>query len=140
LPYGRLEAPPPNIAAVHAAGLTQLGAHPAAAIAVERIRGPILLICGEADTLWPSCPMANQIKQRAARRRGSQVRLLAYRDAGHAVLGPPLPADHPRFSALSGQGGSPEGNNAARADGWPNIVAFLKATIGRVSRQRGEHG
>jgi dienelactone hydrolase len=138
LPFGRPETPPANIAAVHSAGLAQLGAHPAAAIPVERIRGPILLVCGEADTLWPSCPMARQVQARAARRRASRVTLLAYNDAGHAVLGAPLAAGNPRLQGLAALGGSPEGNNSARADAWPKIVDFLKATLGRGYVQRSD--
>jgi hypothetical protein len=138
LPYGRPTAPPLNIAAVHSEGLAHLGEHPEAAIKVERIRSPILLVCGEADTLWPSCAMGRQVQARAGRHRGPKVTLLAYRDAGHGVLGPPLPPNHPRVAALAAQGGSPEGNNAARADGWPKILDFLKATLGQVHRQRGE--
>src|SRR5262249_3821422 len=44
--------------------LAGLAARPGAVIEVEKIRAPILLVCGEADTLWPSCPMADQIAAR----------------------------------------------------------------------------
>src|SRR6185437_9252200 len=35
--------------------------HPDAVIRVERITAPLLMVCGEADTLWPSCKMAGEI-------------------------------------------------------------------------------
>jgi dienelactone hydrolase len=72
-----------------AATLEELPRHPGAAIAVERTRAPVLLVCGEQDTLWPSCPMARQVERRARERGGPPVRLLAYPDAGHSVFGQP---------------------------------------------------
>jgi hypothetical protein len=40
-----------------------------ATIPVERIGGPVLLISGQADTLWPSTPMSEQIVSRLAANR-----------------------------------------------------------------------
>ncbi|MFN3945318.1 MAG: acyl-CoA thioester hydrolase/BAAT C-terminal domain-containing protein [Allosphingosinicella sp.] len=130
LPYGRPEAAT-TIGAVYEAGLARLGDHPDAAIPVERIAAPVLLVCGEADTLWPACPMARQLVDRARAHGRPDVRLLAYENAGHAVYGRPVPEDDPRLPGLAALGGTPEGNNAARADGWPRILAFLKEALGK---------
>lgn len=37
---------------------------PRAEIAVERIRGPVLLSCGELDQIWPSCTYAKAVVSR----------------------------------------------------------------------------
>jgi len=128
LPYGQ-PSQMKSIADVYQAGLDKLSAHPAAVIPVERIAARMLLVCGEADTLWPSCPMARQIESSVRERRGPQVELLAYADAGHAGIGQPLPPGDPRMPNLAGSGGTPEGNNKARIDGWPKIMKFLKAAL-----------
>jgi len=110
----------------YAAGLRLLASHPAARIPVERITAPILLQCGEADTLGPSCAMARQILKSA---RPRSVRLLAYLNAGHASFGPPVTATSPSYSRLASLGGTVEGNAAAREKGWPRLLAFLKAKL-----------
>ena len=115
---------------IYIAGLKKLAEHPDAIIRAERIAGPILLVCGERDSLWPSCPMARQVEQRAARMGGPAVTVLAYPDAGHAVMGLPRNGS---TKGLGGMGGSDDGNNAARRDSWPRIMAFLKNALAPVS-------
>jgi len=108
--------------------------HPDAVIPVDRITGPILLVCGEADSLWPSCPMADQIVERLKSGHRPAATLLRYKDAGHQVFGTPvtLPVGATTSNAwLASLGGTPEGNMAARADGWPKVEAFLKAALKR---------
>ncbi len=129
VPYGRPSRAGGDIIEVYNAGLAKIDLHQDAIIAVEKIRGPILLICGEADTLWPSCPMAREIVARAQRLSGPAVTLLAYPDAGHAVFGAALDAGDPRMENLARLGGTPEGNNAARRESWPNILAHLAAAL-----------
>ncbi len=108
-------------------GLATLPEHPAARIPIETSPAAVLLVCGEADSLWPSCPMARQLKSSAPAR----VSILAYADAGHAVFGPPMATNDPRYARMAGFGGSNEGNAAARRDGWPKVLAFLHAQLGR---------
>lgn len=109
--------------------LKTLDAHPETIIPVERFGGRLLLICGEADTLWPACPMARQIEARAKGAGRPAVTLLAYPGAGHAVMGAPIAADDPALVKWSKLGGTPAGNAAARADSWTKIVAFLDAAL-----------
>jgi hypothetical protein len=59
LPYG---LPFTSVYNLYAKGLLALDQHPDAIIPVERIHGPVMLVCGKADTLWPSCPMAEQVE------------------------------------------------------------------------------
>lgn len=110
--------------------LATLARHPDAAIPVERYAGRLLLICGEKDSLWPSCPMARALAARAVAAGRPAPQLLAYPEAGHGVLGMPLPANDPALAKWTRLGGTAEGNAAARADNWPKLVAFLKAALG----------
>jgi hypothetical protein len=103
-----------------------------AAIPIERARAKVLLVCGEAETMWPACPMARQVAARSVSRSGPPVTVLAYRDAGHFVFGPPIARDHPFRPRLGEYGGSVEGNVAARADSWPKVLAFLRQNLAGV--------
>jgi len=111
--------------------LATLAQNPRAAIPVERSNARILLICGESDHLWPSCPMARQVTERARSHGLSNVTVLAYPDAGHAVFGRPFREDEPAFQHLDRLGGTNAGNNRARADGWPRIMGFLRTELTR---------
>ena len=110
-----------------AASLKALPHHPEAVIPVEKIASPLLLICGEADQIWPSCPMAKQIQQRLREHDRPGAILLVYKDAGHLAFGMPMPLDDPR---LATSGGSAKGSNAARSDSWEKATTFLKSTLG----------
>lgn len=123
---------------VYTPSLKNAAAHPDAAIAVEKIAGPVLLICGEQDTLWPSCGMGRTLKARAVGAKEPAVTLLAYPDAGHGVFGLPRSNDDPDIKQMGSLGGSGAGNNNARADAWPKVIEFLKTTLGRQG-QGGRH-
>lgn len=124
LAYG---VPSPNggVRSIYESGLKTLPQHPDAAIPIERSGAAVLLVCGGADALWPSCPMADQLKARDPKR----VTVLAYPDAGHGVFGLPLPDGDPRMPGLAVFGGSPAANNAARQDDWPKALAFLHKAL-----------
>jgi dienelactone hydrolase len=129
LPYGpfRLSAMlRGDIGRVYVEGLEQRAKYPDAAIAVEKIRAPVLLVCGEDDDLWPACPMSRQLRTRAATSGDRPVRVLAYEGAGHHVFGPPVALDHPSLARF---GGTPSGNNAARTDAWPKLIEFLRTHL-----------
>lgn len=127
LPYLFYGKPDPALGmrGIYESGLATLPQHPEARIPIEKSPAPVLLICGEDDKLWPSCPMADQLAKADA-----HVRTLRYPQAGHAVFGPPLPEGDPRINGLAGLGGTPAGNQAARLDAWPKVLAFLKAALG----------
>jgi uncharacterized protein len=114
----------------YSGALPTLAHHPEAVIPVERITAPILLICGEADRLWPSYPMAIQIADRLKAKGRPAPRILHYKNAGHAAFGPPVEKTDPVYLLLAQAGGTPEGNEAAHADSWPKAMAFLKASLG----------
>lgn len=107
------------------------GALPETQIPVERIAGPILMISGAEDGLWPAADMAGRIERRLAERGfDHEVVSLVYPGAGHAGFGPPIATVTPGLQQAVGfLGGSVEGTMAARADGWPRVVAFLRDAL-----------
>lgn len=131
LPYSFASFAKGGVFGLYSGALPGVAQHPDAVIPVERIAGPILLVCGEADSLWPSCPMADQIAERLKLEHRPAATVLRYKDAGHQVFGTPVdPAAAAASNAwLASLGGTPEGNMAARADGWPKVEAFLRAAL-----------
>ena len=96
--------------------------HPDEVIQVENINGPILLDCGELDSLISSCPFGIAIQHRLnAAPFPFTHELLTYQDAGHSVNAgvPYRPFD---FESL---GGTLEANQLAVADFWPRLLTFL---------------
>ena len=101
-----------------------------AVIPVERIDGPIFLVCGEADRIWASCPYTDAITARLARYHfGYPVIALHYPAAGHygGDLIPYLPfadAASPTTD-LASSGGTELADQQAEANSWPRLLAFL---------------
>jgi hypothetical protein len=108
-----------------------LNAAPAGAeIPVEAINGPVLMISGQADGLWPSSEMANRVERRLqAHNFAHAVTNIAYPDAGHAAFGIPVAADAPGLERAVYLGGTVPGLVAARADGWPRVLRFLREAL-----------
>ena len=102
-----------------------------AEIPVERIAGPVLMISGQADTLWPSADMAARIERRLHEHDFAYpVVNIAYPEAGHAVFGPPIrDPNAPGLQAALGVGGTIPALVAARADGWPRVLTFLREAL-----------
>jgi len=105
---------------------------PGAVIPVEKIRGPILLVCGGSDLVWHSCAYAKAIRDRLAANHVSRPHpLLAYPSAGHGVG--ILVRYEPGVGNASSMAGSGFGlagatvgaNSAALAKVWPRVLAFL---------------
>lgn len=112
---------------LYSQSLEDIPQHPEAVIPVEKAKAPLLLVCGEADTMWPGCRMSREIEKRASANGGPEVTVLAYPDAGHFITGPPLAT--PGSFDLTPMGGTQQGNEHALTDGWPKVVAFLKETL-----------
>jgi len=113
--------------------LEDRGAVEAAAIAVERIRGPVLLLSGEDDRLWPSPILAEIAAARLAAHKRT-VTHLRYPGAGHMIGAVGLPATantiiHPLRGVAMSLGGTPAGNATAAADSWPRVLQFLRTTL-----------
>jgi dienelactone hydrolase len=93
-------------------------------IAVERIKGPIMLVSGEADTGLAGTTATYGCNK--AMRRLAQYRFAyrhehrSYPEAGHDIAGPPP------FTGPVEEGGTLAGNAAAVADSWKHSLAFLR--------------
>lgn len=129
LPYG-WSGPTTSIYDLYAKGLPAIGEHPDATISVEHINGPVILVCGEKDRIWPSCLMSEQVVHRLkAHRFKYPVKLLKYAEAGHAAFGPPSSPGSDRIQKFAALGGTGEGNQAARFEDWPKVMAFMDAAL-----------
>jgi dienelactone hydrolase len=99
----------------------------AAEIPVECANGPVLLLSGEDDAMWPSTPLS-RIAEARAEREGVADRVIhvAYPHAGHFCTTPP---GFPLTSEdVVRNGGTRAGNQAARLDAWRRILEFVGAT------------
>jgi dienelactone hydrolase len=101
-------------------------------IPVERTNGPILLVSGDTDGMWPASRMARQIMERlAAHKHPFTSRHVHYPNAGHLMRPPGVPT-----SVLDGKfalGGTPSGQAAANRAAWLETVAFLVESLGPSS-------
>lgn len=108
--------------------LENLPQHQDAIIPIEQSRAPLMLVCGEQDQLWPSCPMSREVEKRARERGGPDVTVLAYPEAGHLISGPP--GDRPEDFDPTQLGGTREGGDFALSDSWPKALEFLRTELG----------
>jgi dienelactone hydrolase len=93
-------------------------------IPVERIHGPVLLICGGEDAVWPSCRYSDAIVRRlAAHGKRGDVTELKYPTAGHGV-GEVFPYVSV-ISESSEFGGTVTGDVLGRNDAWQHVLAWL---------------
>jgi len=104
----------------------------AAGIRVENIQGPVLLISGQADGIWPSTALTAFALARFRQQGFSHpVEHLCYADAGHHLGWPHVSTLSTRFQhPVSGEaqdlGGTPMGTARAREDSWRRLLAFLR--------------
>ncbi len=85
-----------------------------AEIKVEKINGPILLLAGKSDSMWPSHPMSEMMIKRLEEKKFSHwFKLYSYENAGHTLNDGNM------------MGGTAEGNKNARMDSEQRILDFL---------------
>lgn len=120
--YGEVESPR-SLADYYRAGIQQSESLDAATIPVENIRGPILLLSGESDTLWPSTALSEAV---VARLRAHDfpytVEHVAYPDAGHLI-------SSIRDDDVTGRGGTEAGNRHAQRDGQRRFLEFFERAL-----------
>lgn len=103
-----------------------------AAIPVEKIECPILLVSGEDDRMWPSQLYCRQIAERLEAKGSSQRCIhLSYPGAGHALAPNQKPmagsADfHPAAKLWFDLGGNPKDDAFARDDAWNKTLQFFQ--------------
>lgn len=106
-----------------------------AEIAVEKINGPIMLISGQDDQLWPSALFSDYVVQRLkAHNFKHDVVHVSYPDAGHFISIPFKPttvteAAHPVMGIKFQTGGTPAGNAHASSDSWSKLLLFLESSF-----------
>jgi dienelactone hydrolase len=109
-----------------------------AAIPVERAHGPLLLISGDDDGVWPSAMMAEAVVTRLKQSHFPYaVEHLKYAHAGHRAGRPEVvPTWHGRVrNPTSGReenlGGSPKGDAESSLDAIPKVLEFLRQSLQR---------
>jgi dienelactone hydrolase len=118
------------------AGLRNRGAIARAAIPVEQIGGPIMLVSGGDDHVWPATEMCEAILARLTDHCFPHtVEYRNYPHAGHMLRYPYLPTTsrqsrnrHLRNARFS-FGGTAPADAEANADSWPRAIAFLRAHL-----------
>jgi pimeloyl-ACP methyl ester carboxylesterase len=109
-------------------------------IKVESIDGPVMLIAGTDDQLWPSDEFAAQIMERLrSHDHPYPDECLLYRDAGHFACFPYAIPQMPTMTRTSPTsrlimdfGGTPLANGRAARESWPEILRFLGSALHRT--------
>lgn len=106
-------------------GMKNVFAYEAAAIPVEKIRCPVMLISGGDDQMWPSDLFAEQIVSKI------NCTHCHYPHAGHGINIPNLPIPsptyfHPVSKKWFSMGGSRAADATASVDSWKKLVIFYK--------------
>jgi dienelactone hydrolase len=105
-----------------------------AAIPVENLRSPLLLLSGEDDQLWPSTYFCDRIMERL-QSKGSQIirEHVQFSNAGHVFFTLPdqsAAINHKGYHRFHDcwltYGGTPDGNARASRESWAHILRFLK--------------
>jgi dienelactone hydrolase len=105
-------------------------ANPAAVIPVQKLEGPVLLLVGADDQLWPSPAYAQAIMSRLDQGHDRYPHQdLVFPDAGHAVGGA-FPYDvgsvtYTTPTATLQLGGTSFANSVAETQAWHDILTFL---------------
>jgi len=106
--------------------LKVFGATDSAEIPVENIHGPVLLLSGKDDQIWPGDAMADKLMDRVKEHGHAYHDIhLSYDQVGHSI-----PCEYlPTAGDLSGLrlviGGTAEGVAKAQRDSWPKVLGFL---------------
>lgn len=103
-------------------------------IEVENIHGPILMMSGSDDQMWPSLALADIAAQRLLRSKFShRFEHVTYAGAGHFIRFPYSPVIteifHPVVKTMMALGGDAVSNAAADRDSWARVLGFLAASL-----------
>ena len=107
-----------------------------ATIPVEKIRGPVQLVSGGDDQMWPSSDLADiALRRLETHRHPFPFRHLKYPEAGHTILVPYWPLPELRVLTLARvegaqdhllfQGGTAKADAEAGIDAWRDLLSFL---------------
>jgi dienelactone hydrolase len=111
--------------------MRDLDAMERATIPVEWIKGPVLMVSGRDDQLWPSFELAEIARRRLERHDHPwPFERISYPDAGHAMAPPYAPTTattivHPVTHQTLALGGTPKGQIEANVAYWRRTLDFL---------------
>jgi dienelactone hydrolase len=120
-----------------------------ATIPVERTRGPILLVSGTDDQMWPSSDLADiGLRRLQAHHHPFPYRHLKYDGAGHLISVPYAPTTVRDIALpvegfdgyLYQQGGNTRTDAEAGIDGWRRTLEFLEDAVAQHERSRPARG
>lgn len=123
---------PFEIAPMYSGGLEEADSETVAAatIPVENIGGPVLLISGTDDRMWPSPRLAEIAMNRLeAHDYPHPYEHRQYEGAGHAIATPYRPTMGRESTQRFAFGGTPEGYAHADAHSWSRILTYLEAGL-----------
>lgn len=115
-------------------GLNQNSYVENASIKVEKINGPILLLSGKDDEVWPSAQMANMIEERLKEFNfNNNVQNIQYSNAGHLISGNPESKNEERTGKMTIKGkqydfkygGTNEGDFKAKKDAKNRVLELI---------------
>jgi dienelactone hydrolase len=136
MPSSREGTQPISFMPFYLASLDHKDAVARATIPVERIKGPVLLISGKDDQLWPSFLMAEMIVARLKEHQHPfRFENLAYDLAGHSIGNTYSPTTNSTGNSRINLGGQPSGNARAQADSWPRVLKFLQESLKESDRR-----
>jgi dienelactone hydrolase len=108
----------------------------AATIHVEDVAGPILMLAGADDGIWPSCDLAQRAMDRLDAVGHSDDyadAMVCFDEAGHVGPSPGWPTtdsyarNFGSYAIVSG--GTPRGNHDAMRQGLNRVISFLDAAL-----------
>lgn len=117
------------------AGLQRVSQHPESIIPVEKIGGPILLLSGKDDKVWPSAFMSDMIEERLIEFDFSHdVQNIQFEDAGHLISRNLATISAGRLGQMQvggklyefEYGGTIEGDKLAITQSWEKILSFVQ--------------
>jgi dienelactone hydrolase len=130
MPSSRNTTGPLSYMPYYLASLENAEAVTKAAIPVEKIQGPIMLISGKDDQLWPSSIMAERVIARLREyKHGHRSEHLSYEQAGHNIEPTYGPKTRSMSAGRTVLGGTPAGNARAQSDSWPKVLEFLNDSL-----------
>lgn len=127
--------PPYKLTPIFRIRLKNTSAVEKATIPVERINGPVLLISGKDDQMWPSALMSKKVMNRLSRKKHPfPYHHLSYKGAGHGIGIPYYPTTrlhgvHSIAKVDYAHGGNAQDNAFASVDSWPKVLRFLKKSL-----------
>jgi dienelactone hydrolase len=125
---------PVAYAPIYRSHLKDLRAVERSTIPVENIRGPVQIVSGGDDQMWPSAELAEiAIRRLEAHKHPYPFRYLKFEKAGHQILVPHGPRTIlvgriglPGFEGyLYSQGGTAKDNAEAGIEAWHDLLKFL---------------